>query len=59
MEEVNIKQVLLCDLVSILFQKQYDLNDSLEHKLCFILSLMLRYQLRSVCATYDLSLAWK
>lgn len=39
----NIKQVPCCDLMSIFFQKQYDLDNSLAHKHCFILSLMLRY----------------
>lgn len=39
----NIKQVPLCDLMYMFFQKPYDLDNFLAHKHCFILSLMLRY----------------
>lgn len=42
-ERDNIKQVPLCDLMSIFSQKQYDLTNPLAHKHLFITSLMLRY----------------
>lgn len=39
----SIKQVPLCDLKAIFFHKLNDLDDSLAHKHCFILLLMLRH----------------